>query len=69
MDIALGQGATGVFTNSATLWHCIFQVRNSDTNILAFLSFWEFSRKLCFLCIHHFHVRSEKFLTLSYWSG
>ncbi|RMX41300.1 hypothetical protein pdam_00017742 [Pocillopora damicornis] len=25
MDIALGQGATGVFTNSATLWHCIFQ--------------------------------------------
>lgn len=48
MDIALGQGATGVFTNSATLWHCIFQVRNSDTNIVAFLSFWEFSRKLCF---------------------
>lgn len=48
MDIALGQGATGVFTNSATLWHCIFQVRNSDTNIAAFLSFWELSRKLFF---------------------
>lgn len=25
MDIALGQGATGVFTNSSTLWNCIFQ--------------------------------------------
>jgi len=25
MDIALGQGATGVFTNSLTLWHQIFQ--------------------------------------------
>ncbi|XP_078358312.1 LOW QUALITY PROTEIN: cytosol aminopeptidase-like [Oculina patagonica] len=25
MDIALGQGAAGVFTNSLTLWHCIFQ--------------------------------------------
>lgn len=70
MDIALGQGATGVFTNSATLWHYIFQVRNSDTNTAAFLSFWELSRKLFFfLCIHHFHVRSKKFLTLSCWSG
>lgn len=26
IDIALGQGAAGVFTNSPTLWHCIFQV-------------------------------------------
>ena len=26
MDIALGQAATGVFTNSLTLWHHIFQV-------------------------------------------
>ena len=26
IDIALGQGAAGVFTNSPTMWHCIFQV-------------------------------------------
>lgn len=39
MDIALGQGAAGVFTNSLTLWHCIFQVgRHLICSLLSFES-------------------------------
>lgn len=34
MDIALGQGAAGVFTNSPTLWHIIFQVGNGLCSLL-----------------------------------
>lgn len=33
MDIALGSGATGVFTNSSWLWNKLFEVRITHTDL------------------------------------